>query len=219
MSVAYCIKQYSTLAKKDMLHSFREGSEESGVYGKTRTVENVPGLREKEYRPEESPAEAVATCIASEEDIAPLLHDAWLDSSGAAHLLLDDFELGTLEFCLRYRHLTARDYAELDAALVKLREDMRKSSVCHGDFHYGNLVVRRRGGVLQVKAIDYGRASWGGSCVDDDFKHLIEYLNCIKSKPLEKLPKLCALYDVYVAKLPRFTRHEPPLPGTTIVLS
>jgi hypothetical protein len=150
---------------------------ESGSFGQTYLLKDRPGVRLKIFKPAdlELEEEAVTTCVASKEGISPLFKGAWKDVHGYVNILLEDYELGTLAEYLKTPR-SQRECAELDAALMRLYHRMRAGSVCHGDFHPENVVVSRRRGRLEVRAIDFGLSNDYGSCVETDFEALTENL-------------------------------------------
>jgi hypothetical protein len=154
----------------------------------------VRGSREQKLREKvvkgDAQKEVVTACIASKQNIAPKLIDAWR-TPNTTHLLMEDFELGTLWDVLEGDHTPAY-YEEVDLAMEDLYTRLVAGAIiCQHDVHPGNVVFRRHAGKLQAQMIDFGRASQDVTC---NFPGMwLTLIDFIVDEKLQFMPRMLAM--------------------------
>lgn len=205
IAVEACEKKYSPLPRRTGRNQPYAaapvpGSERDGVHAKTRALlrSGTQRLREKTV-PGDARDEVITSCVADAQGIAPKLFDAWFATNdNTTHLVMEDFEMGTLSDVLAGEHALAY-YEEVDLAMAALYARLVEGgTVCHYDPHPGNVVFRRRAGTLQARMIDFGIAGRDGRC---DIRELwIFLLRRLPKDKLRLLPKMAAMVppDAYI---------------------
>ena len=98
------------------------------------------------------------TCLAGELGVGPKMYDAWTRGDGVTSMVTERYDLGTLSDYWSQQH-DAEGWHELEAALLYLFDALDRAKENHGlthkDMSPDNIVLRRRSGRLEARAVDW----------------------------------------------------------------